>query len=421
VQEIREQGQARSEPEAKLLGNVFTQTGLLSPDQSSDALFSRHNRELSALKAASVLAWAARDRLRSALQYTCSAGIAFGPTLAKMVGAMQKPDCQSTLLPSAAAALVASLPLRKIPGCGRSACKKLLEVRPLSSHTQSPPQIAFPLYLHAHLAFYFFFLDLFLPQAGVTSVSDMAGMSLPRLRQLVGPQCGDLLFGLLEGRDPGRVVPSGPPQSLSEEDIFYASRSPDAVRMRLAAMATSLLRRIAADHVRHHRSPRTLKVAVRPSTAPYARGPSTRQGSLPPSILAPILQAAPSAVISSGVEVASSAAGLTSEASHEQQLLDQAIADCSSALVRLVEEHLRAFDMRIGVINIGVCAFAPAPVLRKRPFVALDAAEAWDVDLDDAGASAGLGDGDGSTCSMCGTHVLEWAVEAHLLFHQEHK
>ena len=80
------------------------------------------------LRAGSYLAHHAREILRTRLGYTCSGGIAKGPTLAKMVGRLRKPDDQTTLLPGAHVALLNGLPLKKVPGCGRSAYRHLEQV-----------------------------------------------------------------------------------------------------------------------------------------------------------------------------------------------------------------------------------------------------------------------------------------------------
>ena len=57
-----------------------------------------------------------RNGAQAEAGFRCAAGIACNKMLAKLVGGLHKPDDQTTLPPPEAAAFVASLPARAIPG-----------------------------------------------------------------------------------------------------------------------------------------------------------------------------------------------------------------------------------------------------------------------------------------------------------------
>ena len=118
--------------------------------------------------------------------------------------------------------------------------------------------------------------SVLMSQAGLLTMADAKPLSLAALTRIVGPVCAALLHSLCRGRDPGRVVPSGPPQSMSEEDIVLSCRSSAALQARLAPMVASLLRRAADEQQQRGRLPRTLRLMVRPATRPYAQGARSR-------------------------------------------------------------------------------------------------------------------------------------------------
>ena len=72
------------------------------------------------LAAASRFCAEARQRLKEELGYTCCAGISTGKIGAKLAAEMNKPNMQTTILPSAFRGLLDSTPLRNIQGVGRA-------------------------------------------------------------------------------------------------------------------------------------------------------------------------------------------------------------------------------------------------------------------------------------------------------------
>jgi DNA polymerase eta len=69
-----------------------------------------------------------RAKVFEQLHYTVSAGISFNKILAKIGSGRNKPNNQTTILPSSVPFLLARLPVRKLPGLGGKFGKKLVEL-----------------------------------------------------------------------------------------------------------------------------------------------------------------------------------------------------------------------------------------------------------------------------------------------------
>eukprot|EP00878_Enallax_costatus_P020113 GHUV01021245.1.p1 GENE.GHUV01021245.1~~GHUV01021245.1.p1 ORF type:complete len:426 (+),score=135.49 GHUV01021245.1:409-1686(+) len=90
-------------------------------------------------------------------QYRCSAGVAFNKLLSKLVSGLHKPNGQTAITPAAAAAFIAPLPVRALPGVGYKS-------------------------------------ESTLKAWGVSTVADVRAMPKEKLVQLLGDKTGDLLM-----------------------------------------------------------------------------------------------------------------------------------------------------------------------------------------------------------------------------------
>jgi nucleotidyltransferase/DNA polymerase involved in DNA repair len=116
-------------------GAVLTATALLDEAEANlHAPVSAGEPDTGLLRAGAAAASLMRQRMRARLGFTCSVGVAHGPTYAKLAGARRKPDNQTTMIPSGYWALIGDLPLKKVPGCGRASCARFAEVACMSRY-----------------------------------------------------------------------------------------------------------------------------------------------------------------------------------------------------------------------------------------------------------------------------------------------
>ena len=66
-----------------------------------------------------------KEKIKHTVQLTCSVGIAPNKFLAKIASDMDKPDGLFIIMPEDAALFIAQLPVRKVPGVGKTALRKL--------------------------------------------------------------------------------------------------------------------------------------------------------------------------------------------------------------------------------------------------------------------------------------------------------
>lgn len=219
--------------------------------------------------AAARLAYYIRQRIADEVGLTCSAGIAPSKSLAKLVGALNKPNQQTAFCPPVASptpglhsgarsvegtllqyihAFQDPLDLRKLPGFGRVVVDKIrnhLNPDPNAPSKQGNgrPRVNF--------------MD-------TTSVSDdeeekvkvkvtvgtaRKMLSLEQLVELFGEVIGPRLWALVSGRDVEPVIPAPDfPLQLSIEDTYpYPSLRGAAIQSEIRRLSLSLLRRLELE------------------------------------------------------------------------------------------------------------------------------------------------------------------------------
>ncbi|ETE64973.1 DNA polymerase iota, partial [Ophiophagus hannah] len=148
-----------------------------------------------------------RDAMCSGLGLTGCAGVATNKVLSKLVCGTFKPNQQTILLPENQQNLMASLNhLRKIPGIGFKRAMRLLNL-------------------------------------GLCTVQDLQDCSAEILEKELGIPAAHLIQKLSWGEDHSPVIPSGAPQSLSDEDSFKKCSSEAEVKKKMEELLTNLLDR----------------------------------------------------------------------------------------------------------------------------------------------------------------------------------
>lgn len=224
------------------------------------------------LHVASHLATHIRTQLEVERGYTCTGGISTSKLLSKLVGAVKKPQTQTTLLPPyvarrAAASNVAlfidDLEVGKIPGIGFKTAVKLRELV-----LKRPP--AFDGWLMND--------D---DRICVRDVKAVPGINSAEIdRVLSGPGSpqgfGSLVWNLLNGVDNTQVSTARDiPKQISIEDSYVKLDTVQAVVVELTKLAISLIKRMRLDLMeisQHHPEstprwlgrPRTLRLSTRP-------------------------------------------------------------------------------------------------------------------------------------------------------------
>ncbi|NP_001122409.2 polymerase (DNA directed) iota isoform X1 [Nasonia vitripennis] len=190
------------------------------------------------LAVASSIAMDMRSKILNELGLTCSAGIAHNKLLAKLGGAVNKPNQQTVVYPCSAASLLSSLgSVSKIPGVGRRTAESLTA-------------------------------------NNILTVDDVRKTPLERLQVKIGKELARKIKDYAEGIDDTPVKPSGRPQSIGLEDGFKKVSLVDEVESRLSA----LLRRLTELAAEDGRIPICLKLTVRKQDSinkPAAAGSST--------------------------------------------------------------------------------------------------------------------------------------------------
>jgi DNA polymerase-4 len=125
------------------------------------------------------LASALKERIRSALQLTCSVGVAPNRFLAKIASDFRKPDGLTVIAPEQLPAFIETLPIEKVPGVGPKTQKRLA-------------------------------------QLGIRFLGDARGFPAEILNSVLGAY-GTRLFDLARGIDPTPVAPDASSKSASSE------------------------------------------------------------------------------------------------------------------------------------------------------------------------------------------------------------
>ncbi|KAJ3604336.1 hypothetical protein NHX12_029077 [Muraenolepis orangiensis] len=168
-----------------------------------------------------------RAAIAGSLGLTGCAGVATNKLLAKLVSGTFKPNQQTTLLPEDVDHVMLHLGgLRRLPGVGHQTGKRLQAL-------------------------------------GLVSVLDLQLFPLADLVKEFGGPTGQRLKNLSLGVDESPVTPTGPPQSLSDEDSFKRISTTREVIEKARDLLNSLLERMQKDG----RQPQTFRLTIRKYSA----------------------------------------------------------------------------------------------------------------------------------------------------------
>nr|XP_033790100.1 DNA polymerase iota isoform X2 [Geotrypetes seraphini] len=175
------------------------------------------------LAVGSQIAAEVRETLYSRMGLTCCAGVASNKLLSKLVCGTFKPNQQTVLLPENCQHMMDSLKhLGKVPGIGYKTTERLKSL-------------------------------------GLNSLRDLQTCSLPLLEKELGTSIAQRIYMLSHGEDSSPVIPSGPPQSLSDEDSFRKCSTEAEVEKKIEELLMNLLDRICKDG----RKPHTVRLTIR--------------------------------------------------------------------------------------------------------------------------------------------------------------
>ncbi|XP_006626709.1 DNA polymerase iota isoform X1 [Lepisosteus oculatus] len=204
--------QASVSPDLTVNGNIYNKQPL-NPNIED------HIR----LAVGSQIAAEVRLAIHGKLGLTGCAGIATSKLLAKLVCGTFKPNQQTTLLPESTSHLMSSLGhFSKVPGVGYRTAQKLQAL-------------------------------------GLRSLEDLQLFPLTELEKEFGAATAKRIHSLSHGIDEAPVTPTGPPQSLSDEDSFKKVSTESEVSKKVEDLLVSLLERMYKDG----RQPRTLRLTIR--------------------------------------------------------------------------------------------------------------------------------------------------------------
>ncbi|XP_034451227.1 DNA polymerase iota isoform X2 [Hippoglossus hippoglossus] len=199
--------------------NNFSFTGHVYNHVSANVKASDHPR----MALGSHIAAELREAIHSKLGLTGCAGIATNKLLAKLVSGAFKPNQQTTLLPENLCDIIGSLSsLRKVPGIGHQTAKRLQAL-------------------------------------GLVSIQDLQSFPLKDLVSEFGGPSAQRLKNLVIAVDDSPVTPTGPPQSLSDEDSFKKMSSTKDVLQKIQQLLSSLVERMNKDG----RQPQTFRLTIR--------------------------------------------------------------------------------------------------------------------------------------------------------------
>ncbi|CEL97102.1 unnamed protein product [Vitrella brassicaformis CCMP3155] len=188
-----------------------------------------------------------RRLLVDKMQLTTCGGVSYNKMLAKKVGGEHKPNQQTCLLPDRVKQFMQGCTLGSIPGIGFATCAKLKE-------------------------------------RGLASVPDVLSSPPHMIRDAVGHDMATVVLQLCNGIDPTPVKQTGPPQSISVENSYWASPifGRDGVMREITRLAPHLIQRSWEHTARHRQVPQTFKLTVR-FVGKSSR--ECRQAALPPNAI----------------------------------------------------------------------------------------------------------------------------------------
>lgn len=175
------------------------------------------------LNIGSVIASEMRECLKKELEITSCAGIAHNKLIAKLGGAVNKPNQQTVVYPSSATQLLFNLPdVRSIPGIGQAVADnlKLLKVR---------------------------------------TVPELQECPLEKLEKLFGTEKAKVIMNLSFGKDATAVKSTGKPLSIGLEDSCRSISVETEIKDKFLQLLNRLMLLVNEDG----RIPRTIKVTVR--------------------------------------------------------------------------------------------------------------------------------------------------------------
>nr|XP_016850726.1 PREDICTED: DNA polymerase iota [Anolis carolinensis] len=182
-----------------------------------------HNPVHIRLAVGSQIAATLREAMYHRLGLTGCAGVASNKLLSKLVSGTFKPNQQTVLLPESHQDLILSLDhIGKVPGIGYKTTKRLMML-------------------------------------GISTVRDLQLCSTVILERELGGSAAQHIQKLSRGEDDSLVTPSGPPQSLSDEDSFKKCSSEAEVKKKVEELLTNLLHRLYKDG----RKPHTIRLTLR--------------------------------------------------------------------------------------------------------------------------------------------------------------
>ena len=159
------------------------------------------------------------------LGLTSCGGIGHNKAVAKVAGELNKPNQQTCVLPWIATKVLDDHGMKRVPGIGRAARKKLEAV-------------------------------------GITTLQSIRDAPAPHLAAILGSREARTVAALARAIDPSAVVMSGKPKSLSNEDNVGRCTDMTSVVVRLEPLVRLLLSRVDADHRMHNRYPATLRLSI---------------------------------------------------------------------------------------------------------------------------------------------------------------
>ncbi|XP_069075608.1 DNA polymerase iota isoform X2 [Pleurodeles waltl] len=164
-----------------------------------------------------------RAALFDRLGLTGCAGVASNKLLSKLVGGTFKPNQQTILLPESHQRLIDSLDhINKVPGIGYKTSERL-------------------------------------ELLGIRSLRDLQTFPLTVLEKELGSTVAQRIQMLSCGEDNSPVTPTGPPQSLSDEDSFRKCSTEAEVKIKVEELLRNLLNRVYKDG----RKPHTIRLTIR--------------------------------------------------------------------------------------------------------------------------------------------------------------
>ncbi len=178
-------------------------TSLIEP-LSLDEAYLDVSADPAGMGSATATAQAIRAAIREELDLTASAGVAPNKFLAKLASDWRKPDGLFVIRPEQAAAVIASLPVGRIPGVGQVMQRKLEAL-------------------------------------GYHRIGDLAVADITTLTQRFG-KYGQRLHELAQGRDDHEVKPDRPVRSVSSEDTFAEDLPLSALEPAIRSLAAKTWR-----------------------------------------------------------------------------------------------------------------------------------------------------------------------------------